>query len=165
MRAMLRPALVGGLAVAWSACTPSAPAVDDGVADEVTPITFELGSLLSAPAGKLARPRHVSLDGRDAAILPNGRRLTPAGREIPLDAPKPYGLALSPDGRTLATINSGTSHFSLLPPGLRGPLRRPRRRHLRAARVRRPLLPERPRRRRQRHPSRRAGLVVQALPA
>jgi hypothetical protein len=39
--------------------------------------------------------------------------LTTVGIEVPLDAPKPYGLALSPGGAILATINSGASRFSI----------------------------------------------------
>ena len=30
-----------------------------------------------------------------------------------VQAPKPFGLALSPDGRMLATLNSGAAPFSL----------------------------------------------------
>jgi DNA-binding beta-propeller fold protein YncE len=66
-----------------------------------------------APAGTLPTTRSIDIDGYDAAVLPNGRLLTPVGVEVPLDAPKPYGLALSPDGTTLATINSGASRFSV----------------------------------------------------
>src|SRR5437773_10573505 len=66
-----------------------------------------------APAGTRPTTRHIEVDGFDAAILPNGRLLTPVGIEVPLDAPKPYGLALSPDGALLATINSGASRFSI----------------------------------------------------
>jgi len=46
-------------------------------------------------------------------VLPNGRLVTPAGTEVNVQAPKPFGLALSPDGRTLATLNSGAGPFSL----------------------------------------------------
>jgi hypothetical protein len=48
-----------------------------------------------------------------AAVLPNGRLVTPAGTEVSVRAPKPFGLALSPDGATLATVNSGAGPFSL----------------------------------------------------
>jgi len=44
-------------------------------------------------------------------VLPNGRLITPLGKHV-LVAPHPYGLALSPDGKTLVTVNSGTSPFS-----------------------------------------------------
>jgi len=63
---------------------------------------------LAAPAGQL--PVRIVPDG--ASILPNGRRITPHGVSITV-APHPYGLALSPDGATLVTVNSGTSPFSV----------------------------------------------------
>ncbi len=66
----------------------------------------------SAPAGQLPATRETVISGQPAAVLPSGRLITPAGKEINVDAPKPFGLALSPDGRTLATINSGASRFS-----------------------------------------------------
>jgi DNA-binding beta-propeller fold protein YncE len=66
--------------------------------------TFEL----AAPAG--VQP--VSIVPGGATILPNGRRITPRGVHVRV-APHPYGMALSPDGTTLVTVNSGTSPFSL----------------------------------------------------
>src|SRR5712671_4578942 len=66
-----------------------------------------------APAGDLPTTREIFIDGFRAAILPNGRFITPAGVEVNIDAPKPFGIALSPDGQTLATINSGASRFSV----------------------------------------------------
>jgi hypothetical protein len=68
---------------------------------------------LRAPAGMRPATRHTTIDGLSAAVLPNGRLLTPAGIEIGVDAPKPFGLAVSPDGRVVATINSGASRFSI----------------------------------------------------
>jgi DNA-binding beta-propeller fold protein YncE len=56
---------------------------------------------------------HTPIDGCDAAVIPTGRILTPAGTEVSVGAPKPYGLALSPDGTTLITTNNGTSPFSV----------------------------------------------------
>jgi DNA-binding beta-propeller fold protein YncE len=67
----------------------------------------------SAPAGDLPATRHILIDGYDAAVLPNGRLVTPVGVEVSIDAPKPYGLALSPNGQMLATVNSGTGPFSV----------------------------------------------------
>ncbi len=67
----------------------------------------------AAPAGRLPATRHVTIEGLDAAVLPSGRLVTPAGVEVGVGAPKPFGLALSPDSRTLATVNSGTGPFSV----------------------------------------------------
>lgn len=61
-----------------------------------------------APAGDLYA--RSSLDGD--SILPNGRLLTPAGRQIPT-APHPFGLTLSADGSVLVTVNGGIVPFSL----------------------------------------------------
>ncbi len=66
-----------------------------------------------APAGDLPTTRQYKIDGYQGAILPNGRFITPLGMEVNVGAPKPFGMALSPDGNTLATINSGTSPFSV----------------------------------------------------
>ena len=60
-----------------------------------------------APAGDRPTTVSTTIDGRSGAILPNGRFVTPAGTEVGVGAPKPFGLAVSPDERTLATINSG----------------------------------------------------------
>ena len=67
----------------------------------------------SAPAGNRPATAHTIIDGMNAAILPNGRLVTPAGTEVNVQAPKPFGLALSPDGTMLATLNSGAAPFSL----------------------------------------------------
>lgn len=67
----------------------------------------------SSPAGERPTTRQIPIDGLNGAILPNGRLLTPAGVEVNVDAPKPYGLALAPNGETLAAINSGASRFSV----------------------------------------------------
>jgi len=63
--------------------------------------------LLQAPAGRLP----VRIAPRGVTVLPNGRLLTPSGKQVKV-APHPYGLALSPDGKTLVTVNSGTHPFS-----------------------------------------------------
>jgi YVTN family beta-propeller protein len=62
---------------------------------------------LEAPA--VDRPVKIDLSGK--TILPNGRLITPLGSHVKV-APHPYGLALSPDGKTLVTANSGTHPFS-----------------------------------------------------
>jgi len=63
---------------------------------------------MRAPAGD--RPTHIDPAGE--TVLPNGRLITPRGVQVNV-APHPYGLALSPDGRTLVTSNSGTAPFSV----------------------------------------------------
>ena len=67
----------------------------------------------SAPAGDRPATTHTVIDGVSAAVLPNGRLVTPAGTEVNVRRPKPFGLALSPDGAMLATLNSGAAPFSL----------------------------------------------------
>src|SRR5262244_550969 len=67
----------------------------------------------SAPAGNRPATTSTTIDGVRAAVLPNGRLVTPAGTEVSVQAPKPFGMALSPDGRTIATLNSGAGPFSL----------------------------------------------------
>jgi DNA-binding beta-propeller fold protein YncE len=68
---------------------------------------------LKAPAGNLPDDQHVPIGGYDGAVIPNGRVITPAGIEVSVAAPKPFGMALSPDGKTLATVNSGLGPFSI----------------------------------------------------
>ena len=100
-------ATIAGLAC-W-AVTRATPvsAGQDGGAGGSKAIEF------NAPAGELPATRHINIDGYDAAVLPNGRLITPAGREIAVNAPKPLGLAVSPNGAMLATVNSGLSPFSV----------------------------------------------------
>jgi YVTN family beta-propeller protein len=63
---------------------------------------------LRAPAGS----RPVKVNPLGLTVLPNGRLITPRGAQVQV-APHPYGLALSPDGRTVVTSNSGTHPFSV----------------------------------------------------
>lgn len=63
---------------------------------------------LEAPAG--TRPAHINRAG--VSVIANGRLLTSRGLQVTV-APHPYGMALSPDGKTLVTVNSGTAPFSL----------------------------------------------------
>lgn len=67
---------------------------------------------LRAPAGD--RPTQIVRASNSAltAVIPNGRLITPAGVQVTV-APHPYGLALSRDGKTLVTVNSGTAPFSI----------------------------------------------------
>lgn len=64
--------------------------------------------LMSAPAGNA----YTQIDKAGRTVLPNGRFITPRGRQIEI-APHPYGLVLSPDGQTVVTANSGISPFSI----------------------------------------------------
>jgi DNA-binding beta-propeller fold protein YncE len=66
-----------------------------------------------APAGNRPTTLATTIDGRSAAILPNGRFVTPAGTEVAVGAPKPFGLAIAPDEQTIATSNSGAANFSV----------------------------------------------------
>ena len=63
---------------------------------------------LVAPAGD----RPTEIVPRGETVLPNGRLITPQGIQVQVE-PHPYGLALSPDGRTLVTSNNGTWPFSV----------------------------------------------------
>ena len=67
----------------------------------------------AAPAGNRPATTSTVIDGVSAAVLPNGRLVTPAGVEVNVQAPKPFGMALSPNGRMIATLNSGAGPFSL----------------------------------------------------
>ncbi|MEZ0541999.1 hypothetical protein [Fibrella arboris] len=64
--------------------------------------------LLTAPAGNA----YTQIDKAKKTVIPNGRFITPRGRQIET-APHPYGLALSPDGQTVITANSGINPFSI----------------------------------------------------
>jgi DNA-binding beta-propeller fold protein YncE len=92
--------LSGLIALLLLSITPSLPQALD--AQQVS------GFSLSAPAGD--RPVEINPNGQ--TILPSGRLITPLGKQVKV-APHPYGLALSPDGKTLVTVNSGTKPFSV----------------------------------------------------
>src|SRR5882672_10104096 len=64
--------------------------------------------MASAPAGD----RYTAIDRAGATVLPNGRLITPLGKQIQV-APHPFGLTLSPDGKTIITANSGVGPFSI----------------------------------------------------
>ncbi|HEX5482893.1 MAG TPA: hypothetical protein VFZ08_09750, partial [Terriglobia bacterium] len=66
------------------------------------------GAELQAPAGD----RSTHIDRAGVTVIPSGRLITPRGVQVTV-APHPYGLALSPDGQTLVTVNSGTAPFSI----------------------------------------------------
>lgn len=64
--------------------------------------------MLKAPAGE----RTARIDPSGTTILPNGRLLTPLGKQIRV-APHPYGMTISRDGKVLVTVNGGVAPFSL----------------------------------------------------
>ena len=64
--------------------------------------------IASAPAGD----RYTNIDRSGETILPNGRIITQTGKQITV-APHPFGLTLSPDGKTIITANSGVGPFSI----------------------------------------------------
>ncbi|HVQ28791.1 MAG TPA: hypothetical protein VMV21_04380, partial [Vicinamibacteria bacterium] len=77
-----------------------------GFVPPTTPAPDKL--LLETPAGE--RPARIDRTGE--TVLPIGRLLTPAGRQIDT-APHPFGMALSADGSVLVTVNGGIGPFSL----------------------------------------------------
>jgi YVTN family beta-propeller protein len=64
--------------------------------------------IITAPAGS----EYCKIDKNGRSILPNGRFIEPVGKSYML-APHPYGLVLSPDGKTAVTANSGTNPLSI----------------------------------------------------
>jgi YVTN family beta-propeller protein len=64
--------------------------------------------MASAPAGD----QYTKINRDGVTILPNGRVITPTGKQITV-APHPFGLILSPDGKTIITANSGVGPFSI----------------------------------------------------
>src|SRR5215471_10285878 len=86
--------LIGSVMISIGAWAIAARADSDG--------NFSDFLRFSAPAGDRPATTDTVIDGVHAAILPNGRLVTPAGTEVNVQAPKPFGLALSPDGTMLA---------------------------------------------------------------
>jgi YVTN family beta-propeller protein len=64
--------------------------------------------LASAPAAD----QYCQINQDGITVIPNGRLITPSGKQITV-APHPFGLTLSPDGKTILTANSGTGPFSI----------------------------------------------------
>ena len=64
--------------------------------------------IISSPSG--SKFTHINKDGE--TIIPNGRIITPTGKCYTV-APHPYGLAISNDGSTVVTANSGTSPLAI----------------------------------------------------
>lgn len=63
---------------------------------------------ISAPAGS----EYVKIDKNGVTVLPNGRLITPLGKQI-MTAPHPYGLVMSKNGNIAVTANSGINPFSI----------------------------------------------------
>ena len=61
-----------------------------------------------SPAGE----QYTAIDKAGETVLPIGRVISPYGRTFTV-APHPFGLALSPDGQTAITANSGTAPLSI----------------------------------------------------
>ena len=64
--------------------------------------------IASAPAGE----QFTQVNRAGTTVIPNGRLITPTGKQITV-APHPFGITLSPDGKTIITSNSGTGPFSI----------------------------------------------------
>jgi YVTN family beta-propeller protein len=64
--------------------------------------------LLKTPAGN----RFCEINSLGETVIPNGRIIKPLGKTYRI-APHPYGLVMSPDGKTIITANSGTNPFSI----------------------------------------------------
>ncbi len=62
----------------------------------------------TAPAGT----QYASINREGVTVIPNGRFITPTGKQITV-APHPFGLTISPNGRTIITSNSGVGPFSI----------------------------------------------------
>jgi YVTN family beta-propeller protein len=54
----------------------------------------------------------TKIDRQGQTVIPNGRVITPRGRQVEV-APHPYGLVLSPDGGVAVTANCGVRPFSV----------------------------------------------------
>jgi YVTN family beta-propeller protein len=74
----------------------------------ITTATYAQQWVAKAPAGGF----YLSIDKQGASTIPNGRVITPYGKQIST-APHPYGLAVSADGSIAVTANSGTNPISI----------------------------------------------------
>lgn len=59
-----------------------------------------------------AADKYCVIDKQGVSVIPNGRFVQSEGRQV-LVAPHPFGLVLSPDGKTIITSNSGVGPFSV----------------------------------------------------
>ena len=64
--------------------------------------------IATAPAGD----QYTAINREGTTVIPNGRFITPTGKQITV-APHPFGLTMSPDGKTIITSNSGVGPFSI----------------------------------------------------
>ncbi|MFN0167988.1 MAG: bifunctional YncE family protein/alkaline phosphatase family protein [Bryobacteraceae bacterium] len=71
-------------------------------------IWFAVAADYSAPAGDRPAQRHA----KGPSILPGGRILHPEGNQYQT-GPGPFGLAVAPGGRLVASANSGPDRFSI----------------------------------------------------
>ncbi len=67
----------------------------------------------ATPTPSVSSPPHAGPQGDGTGITPNGWTVTPAGARQVVLGDKPFGLALSPDARTLAVSNDGESTQSI----------------------------------------------------
>ena len=76
------------------------------------PILLCLVIVIAAAAGPPAgtRPAERSVSG--LSILPGGRQITPLGDQF-FTGPGPFGLAVSPNGKTVVTADGGPNRYSL----------------------------------------------------
>ena len=109
---MLTRLLALSLAISLAGCGQSLPGdrsrpAPNPPSSEVPELSSSKAALYRAPSGTAVSSKNVSIDGRSAAVLPNGRYVTPVGLELEVGAAKPFELAVSPDGNWAATVNSG----------------------------------------------------------
>ncbi|TAE53222.1 MAG: phosphoesterase, partial [Bacteroidetes bacterium] len=72
-------------------------------------IFFCLGLLAGAQVRTLQAPglnEYANINPAGHSVLPSGRYVTPAGQTITINR-GPYGLALSPDGKTALVLHNG----------------------------------------------------------
>jgi len=74
----------------------------------IFPIFMQAQWRISAPA----ESRYCVVNPAGETIIPNGRIIKPLGKTYRI-APHPYGMAMSHDGKTIITANSGTNPFSI----------------------------------------------------
>ena len=75
------------------------------------------GGLLAVAAGAtalgLAVSEHAGPQGDGTAITPTGWKVAPVGKQVQVGE-RPYGVAMSPDGKTLLVSNNGVNKQSLM---------------------------------------------------